>query len=165
MDSNAINDCGLYLNAVGVGTRYEGTFPGTTTAVGNCSTWNDWDKWDQTTKDNLKQFMMSSMDALQVRTLSSELYSQVHAPARRTTSSGPGRLVTPLLQAKSKPPSGRTSLLWNKAGHPQTPVTPMDSALALELGFKISPAHSKHGKSGIILVIIASPRSPTTSGL
>jgi hypothetical protein len=28
LDSNAINDCGLYLNAVSVGTRYEGTFPG-----------------------------------------------------------------------------------------------------------------------------------------
>ena len=77
LDSNAINDCGLYLNAVNVGTRYEGTFAGSSTGVGKCSTWNDWDKWDQTTKDNLKQFMMSSMDALQVSTLSSGLCSKL----------------------------------------------------------------------------------------
>ena len=80
LDSNAINDCGLYLNAVGMGTRYEGTFAGSSTAAGKCSTWNDWDKWDQTTKDNLKQFMMSSMDALQVSTLFPDLRSQVHDP-------------------------------------------------------------------------------------
>jgi glucan 1,3-beta-glucosidase len=59
----------LYLNAVAVGTRYEGTFE-STTVIGNCSTWNDWNKWDQTTKDNIKQFMMSSMDSLQVSPLS-----------------------------------------------------------------------------------------------
>jgi len=67
------------MNAVGVGTRYEGTYSGSGTRVGSCSTWNDWDKWDQTTKDNLKQFMMASMDALQVSTLSSGLCSQVHS--------------------------------------------------------------------------------------
>ena len=163
MDSNAINDCGLYLNAVGVGTRYEGTYPGTNTVIGKCSTWNDWDKWDQTTKDNLKQFMMSSMDALQVSNLILRIVFPSSRPARRTTSSGPGRLVTPLLQAKSKLPSGHTSLLWNKAGHPQTPVRLMDSAPALGLGFKNSPAHSRYGKSGIV-VNIPSPRSTITSG-
>src|SRR5258706_746049 len=79
LNSNAINDCGLYLNAVGMGTRYEGTFAGSsTTAVGKCSTWNAWDKWDQTTKDGLKQFMMSSMHGLQVSTSSTYSYLQVH---------------------------------------------------------------------------------------
>jgi glucan 1,3-beta-glucosidase len=70
LDSNAINDCGLYMNAVNVGTRYEGTFPGFSKVIGNCSTWTNWDTWDQTTKDGLKQFMMASMDALQVSSLS-----------------------------------------------------------------------------------------------
>lgn len=64
--SNAINDCGLYLNAVGEGTRYEGTFE-TTTRIGSCDQWNNWDQWDQSVKDALKQIMLSSMDALQVR--------------------------------------------------------------------------------------------------
>ena len=163
LDSNAINDCGLYLNAVGMGTRYEGTFAGSSTAAGKCSTWNDWDKWDQTTKDNLKQFMMSSMDALQVSTLFPDLFPSSR-PARRTISSGPGRLVTPLPQAKSKLPSGRTSLLWNKAGHQQTLVTLMDSASALELRLTNSPGHFSHGKS-VAMVRMSSPPSTITSGL
>ncbi|KAG8826365.1 hypothetical protein FRC18_010071 [Serendipita sp. 400] len=62
--SHAINDCGLYLNAVGRGTRYEGTFE-STVAIGSCDTWNDYASWTQATKDALKQFSMSSMDALQ----------------------------------------------------------------------------------------------------
>lgn len=65
--SNAINDCGTYVNGVGLGTRYEGTFPGwTEPAVANCSTWLDYQNYDQPTKDGLKQFAMASMDSLTV---------------------------------------------------------------------------------------------------
>jgi glucan 1,3-beta-glucosidase len=64
--SNAINDCGLYVNGVGLGTRYEGTYPGYTTKVGDCSPWEDYSTWSQSQKDSTKQFAMSSMDALQV---------------------------------------------------------------------------------------------------
>lgn len=36
--SNAINDCGLNVNGVGLGTRYEGTFPGFSgQGTGDCS--------------------------------------------------------------------------------------------------------------------------------
>ncbi|KDQ20949.1 glycoside hydrolase family 5 protein [Botryobasidium botryosum FD-172 SS1] len=60
------NDCGLFLNGVGLGTRYEGTFPGSTgPAMGNCSTWTDWASWTDDTKSDLNKFALSSMDALQ----------------------------------------------------------------------------------------------------
>ena len=36
--SNAINDCGLFVNGVGLGTRYEGTFAGFSgQGTGDCS--------------------------------------------------------------------------------------------------------------------------------
>lgn len=62
--SNAINDCGLYLNAVGVGSRYEGTYS-STNRIGSCDQWNNYQSWDQPTKDALKKFSLSTMDALQ----------------------------------------------------------------------------------------------------
>lgn len=62
--SHAINDCGLYLNAVGRGTRYEGTFE-TTNRIGSCDQWTDYQSWDAATKEALRQFSMSTMDALQ----------------------------------------------------------------------------------------------------
>lgn len=64
--SVATNDCGLYLNGVGLGTRYEGTYPGTWPVIGSCDTWLDWQSWDNTTKAQYQQFALSSMDALQV---------------------------------------------------------------------------------------------------
>jgi glucan 1,3-beta-glucosidase len=66
--SNAINDCGLYVNGVGLGARFDGTFPGFTgKGVGNCDDWTKWQTWDQPTKDGLKLFALASMDALTVR--------------------------------------------------------------------------------------------------
>jgi glucan 1,3-beta-glucosidase len=64
--SNAINDCGLFVNGVGLGTRYEGTYTGTWPKVGDCGPWVDYSTWDQTMKNSIKQFALSSMDALQV---------------------------------------------------------------------------------------------------
>lgn len=64
--SNAINDCGLFVNGVGLGTRYEGTYTGTWPTVGSCSSWDDYTTWNQTLKDSTKQFALASMDALQV---------------------------------------------------------------------------------------------------
>ncbi|OAX38913.1 glycoside hydrolase family 5 protein [Rhizopogon vinicolor AM-OR11-026] len=64
--SNAVTDCGLWVNGVGLGTRYEGTYtPGTWPVVGNCSTWTDWQTWDSTMKTGIEQFALASMDALQ----------------------------------------------------------------------------------------------------
>lgn len=66
--SNAINDCGLFVNGVNLGTRYEGTYtPGSWPVIGSCDPWLDYENYNQTTKDNIKALAMSSMDALQVR--------------------------------------------------------------------------------------------------
>lgn len=69
--SLAINDCGSYINNVGNGPRYDGTYiaPGTTTprfkAAGTCGTWNDWRNWDQTRKLAYQQVAYAHMDATQ----------------------------------------------------------------------------------------------------
>lgn len=64
--SAAINDCGQWLNGVNLGQRYDGSYDGYSgKAVGSCAYWNDSTQWDQTTKDNLKIYVMSAMDALQ----------------------------------------------------------------------------------------------------
>ncbi|EEB98010.1 hypothetical protein MPER_02562 [Moniliophthora perniciosa FA553] len=64
--SNAINDCGLWVNGVGQGIRYEGSyvwedFP----RIGDCERWTDWSNFDEQTKDGIKSFAMASFDALQ----------------------------------------------------------------------------------------------------
>jgi glucan 1,3-beta-glucosidase len=48
--SLATNDCGLYLNGVNLGTRYEGTYPGTTTSYGSCDQWTNWPAYNDTMK-------------------------------------------------------------------------------------------------------------------
>ncbi|KAK7035721.1 glycoside hydrolase [Favolaschia claudopus] len=66
--SNAVTDCGLYVNGVNLGTRYEGTYTldGNHPDLGNCATdWLDYQNWDKDTKNAYKTFAMSSMDALQ----------------------------------------------------------------------------------------------------
>lgn len=65
--SNAVTDCGLFLNGVNLGTRYEGTYTTPTTPVGSCNVWTDWQNYDDATKQSIKNFALASMDALQVR--------------------------------------------------------------------------------------------------
>ncbi|KDN44691.1 glycoside hydrolase family 5 protein [Tilletiaria anomala UBC 951] len=62
--SPAVNDCGLYLNGVGLGTRYENTYQGNGNVYGNCTKWTDWTKWDETMKSSIRQFAEVSMDSL-----------------------------------------------------------------------------------------------------
>jgi glucan 1,3-beta-glucosidase len=65
--SNAVTDCGLFLNGVGLGSRYEGTYTaGVWPPIGNCSTWTDYENYDDATKADILQFALASMDALQV---------------------------------------------------------------------------------------------------
>jgi glucan 1,3-beta-glucosidase len=63
--SYAVNDCGLYVNRVGSGTRYEGTYDGHP-VIGDCTAdgWLDYRTWDATIKDSLRSLALSSMDAL-----------------------------------------------------------------------------------------------------
>ncbi|KAJ7837018.1 glycoside hydrolase family 5 protein [Mycena olivaceomarginata] len=66
--SNAVTDCGTYVNGVGQGTRYEGTYTldGSHPNLGNCDTdWLDYENWDSATKKAYLTFAKSSMDALQ----------------------------------------------------------------------------------------------------
>lgn len=65
--SNAVTDCGLFLNGVNLGTRYEGTYTsGTWPSQGSCTPWTDWQNYTPDTKAAIKQFALASMDALQV---------------------------------------------------------------------------------------------------
>jgi hypothetical protein len=59
--------CGLWINNVGQGSRYDGThsdFIGK--GIGNCSDWTDYRTWDEDKIQNVLDFTINSMDALQV---------------------------------------------------------------------------------------------------
>jgi aryl-phospho-beta-D-glucosidase BglC (GH1 family) len=64
--SNGFNDCGWYLNGVGSGSRWEGSLASAGGGGGgSCDEWDEWESWDDSTKKNLREFALSSMDALQ----------------------------------------------------------------------------------------------------
>lgn len=63
--SVATNDCGWYLNGVGFGTRYEGTFDGKA-RIGSCDDWLDWEGWSADRKQAYQELALTTMDALQV---------------------------------------------------------------------------------------------------
>jgi len=59
-------DCGLYLNGVGQGTRYEANWTTQTNdKIGNCKDILQWPSWDSTYKSGLKAFARAQMDVLQ----------------------------------------------------------------------------------------------------
>lgn len=64
--SNAVTDCGLWVNGVNLGTRYEGNYTQPSDRIGSCEPWTNWQSWDATMKGNMQKFAESSMDALQV---------------------------------------------------------------------------------------------------
>ena len=65
--SNAINDCGLWVNGINIGARFDGSFTGGGfTAVGECSTYTDYTQWDDDFKAAMKLWSLQSMSALQV---------------------------------------------------------------------------------------------------
>ena len=65
--SNAINDCGLFVNGVNLGTRYEGNYTGGPwPVIGSCEPWTDWTTWNDTMKADIQQYALASMSALQV---------------------------------------------------------------------------------------------------
>lgn len=68
--SNAVTDCGLFLNEVNGGTRYEGDYiRGSFPRVGSCTPWTDWPNYSDQMKTDIRNFALASMDALQVRDL------------------------------------------------------------------------------------------------
>lgn len=58
--SNAINDCGKWLDGVGSTPAYETTF-----GAGACTQWEEWFNWSATTKAGILGFSSGQMDALQ----------------------------------------------------------------------------------------------------
>ncbi|KAH9464928.1 hypothetical protein MJO29_001403 [Puccinia striiformis f. sp. tritici] len=68
--SLALNDCGLYVNNVGWGQRYEGTWPNATRPdrrfpkVGSCDQWLDHRKWSDAQKKGFADTASASQDAL-----------------------------------------------------------------------------------------------------
>ena len=69
--SMAINDCGLYVNGINLGARFDGTFNGggTWPVTGACSTYTDYTQWDDDFKAAMQVWARQSMSALQVRGL------------------------------------------------------------------------------------------------
>lgn len=66
--SNAVTDCGLYVNGVNLGQRYDGTYSGDGGShpnVGSCDPWNNYENYSDGMKNDIKNFALSSMDALQ----------------------------------------------------------------------------------------------------
>lgn len=61
------SDCGQYLNGVGLGSRYDGTFPGVTTVTGNCADWTDATTWSAAKKAQFATLAGAWIDATQVR--------------------------------------------------------------------------------------------------
>lgn len=52
--SNGYNDCGLFVNGVANGPS----------SAADCDLFSDASKWDQATKEGVKNFALASMDAL-----------------------------------------------------------------------------------------------------
>jgi glucan 1,3-beta-glucosidase len=99
--SNAVNDCGLFLNGVNEGARYDGTYgAGGSRPVGDCGPWNNWSGYNQATKNALMGFAKSNMDALQVSTYIVLSKTLVTCYPSRIGFSGLGRSETRLLPAQ-----------------------------------------------------------------
>ncbi|KAG0152493.1 hypothetical protein CROQUDRAFT_667334 [Cronartium quercuum f. sp. fusiforme G11] len=68
--SLAVNDCGLFVNNVGFGTRWEGTYPTPATAdsqfkkMGTCDQWLDHRLWSAATKSAFADFAQTQQDSM-----------------------------------------------------------------------------------------------------
>lgn len=72
--------CGQWVNNVGVGSRYDGTYAGYKgPAPGTCDYWNDYTQWNASTKADLLHFVSASMDSLQVSNRCSYFEALAHS--------------------------------------------------------------------------------------
>ncbi|RLV92103.1 Glucan 13-beta-glucosidase 2 [Spathaspora sp. JA1] len=56
--SAALTDCAMWLNGIGLGTRFEDTAPyGNKTSNGECSKWTNVDKWSKQQKKDYRKFI------------------------------------------------------------------------------------------------------------
>jgi glucan 1,3-beta-glucosidase len=63
--SLAPNDCGLWLNAVGQGSRYDGSHSDGGSATGSCDGFTDVADFSDTFKSQLQRFTLAQMDTFQ----------------------------------------------------------------------------------------------------
>lgn len=62
--SGAFTDCTKYINGVGMGARYDGTFSNTK-PVGSCKNHNDFDSWSEEFKNNTKEFIKAQFETFE----------------------------------------------------------------------------------------------------
>lgn len=65
--SLAVTDCGTFVNGVGNGARYDGTYLNSP-VIGSCAPWLNYQTWSADLKTQTQQLALQSMDALQVST-------------------------------------------------------------------------------------------------
>ncbi|KAI0754326.1 glycoside hydrolase superfamily [Daedaleopsis nitida] len=64
--SLGINDCGLFLNGVNLGARFDGSFSSSHFGkTGDCTPYTDYTTYDDKQKEAMKEFALQSMSALQ----------------------------------------------------------------------------------------------------
>lgn len=122
--SNAINDCGTFLNGVGLGARYDGSYTsgGPWPVVGSCQSWVEYQSWSQDLKTSILQFALASMDALQVsKRTGKEKYININTPCR-IGSFGRGKLEIRQPAASLNPLPGRINLACRMGGCRRTLV-------------------------------------------
>jgi len=62
--SLAVTDCGTFVNGVGNGARYDGTYLNSP-VIGSCAPWLNYQTWSADLKTQTQQLALQSMDALQ----------------------------------------------------------------------------------------------------
>jgi glucan 1,3-beta-glucosidase len=65
--TGAMTDCAKYLNGLGRGARYDGTYLGSP-YVGDCSWVNDISKWSETNKDDTRKYIETQIAAFEGKT-------------------------------------------------------------------------------------------------
>ncbi|CCE65233.1 hypothetical protein TPHA_0K00990 [Tetrapisispora phaffii CBS 4417] len=65
--SAALTDCTKWLNGVGRGARYDGTFPSNSASFGTCNNNEDVHNWSQERKDNTRKYIEAQLDSFEMK--------------------------------------------------------------------------------------------------
>ncbi|RDW73061.1 putative glucan 1,3-beta-glucosidase-1 [Coleophoma cylindrospora] len=63
----AMTDCAPYLNGLGIGSRYDGSYPGSS-YVGSCNGISDISTWSQTFKNDMRGYIEAQLEAFESQT-------------------------------------------------------------------------------------------------
>jgi len=64
----AMTDCAPALNGYGIGSRYDGTYPGSAPGVATCSGFQFIDSWNSTYKDDTRGYIEAQMEQFEYNT-------------------------------------------------------------------------------------------------